>query len=139
MSAVEDYHQAMFKLLLQDVELTSALGGSRIYDRLPERIAPPYCVIGLMRSDDWSTSTEDGAALSFQIHVWSTQKSRSQCHALLQRIEALLVETGPGLTDHHHIHTRRQYSEIRRDRSTAHFHGVIRFRGVTERKIGSQN
>lgn len=139
LSPAEDYHQAIFKALLQDNDLLALLGGPHIFDRLPERIAPPYCVIGMMRIDDWSTASEDGSALTFQVHVWSKEKSRSQCNAVLQRAEEVLVNGALSLTDHHHIHTRRQYSEIRRDRNTAHFHGVTRFRGVTEPKIGVQN
>lgn len=131
-------YEAVFKRLLQDTELTQLLGSDRIFDRIPERVSPPYCVVGSMRSDDWSTATEEGAAITFMVHCWSDASSRQECEIILAKTSRCLLSLDT-LQGHELVQLRMQFSEIRRDRNSAHFLGVTRFRGVTEPLPDGQN
>ena len=53
----DDLVTSLFDALQSNPELTDALGGTKIFDKLPERIAYPYVVIGRTSTADWSTAT----------------------------------------------------------------------------------
>ena len=127
-----DLQETIFKALSQDNELLTLLGPNKVFDRVPERVDFPYIVIGRSTTSDWSTSTEDGETIVFFIHTWSRISSRSECHALQAQVKRVLAGSLAPLTDHHLINLRFQLAETRRDRVSEHFHGVLRFRAVTE-------
>ncbi len=131
-SSVSQLITGIFKALLTDAELVTLLGGAKIYDRLPEKIEPPYVVVGRTTTSDWSTSTEGGEAITLFIHVWSNALSGDEDYRIQDRLKHVLGSAEIALQDHQLIHLRFQYAETRRDRQSAHVHGVMRFRGVTE-------
>jgi hypothetical protein len=131
-SAALDLQQSIFKILLADSELGTELNGQKIYDQVPDRVKPPYVVVGRTTADDWSTSTENGEAVTVFIHVWSDSGSRRQCHVLQTHLKRLLHDQPQSLENHHLVALRLQFSETRRDLRSGHLHGVMRFRGVTE-------
>lgn len=130
-----DLQQTVFKALLADADLTAVLGSNKVYDRVPERVAAPYIVIGRTTVSDWSTSTEGGEAIVLFIHTWSKFTSRTQCHMLEAHIKRVLSAGDIDLADHHLINLRFQLAETRRDRAADHFHGVLRFLAITEPRI----
>jgi len=130
-----ELQQAIFKALSQDTELSTSLGADKIFDRVPERVGFPYIVIGRSATSDWSTSTEGGEAIVLYIHTWSSSASRSESHTLQAHVKRILAGTLPPLTDHHLVNLRFQLAETRRDRVSEHFHGLLRFRAVTEPQI----
>jgi len=131
-AAIAELQQAIFKTLVEDEDLIGKLGGVKIYDQVPERVALPYIVIGRTTSNDWSTSTEDGEAVTLFIHVWSRSGARTQCHELQQHLKRILHDTSQTLESNHLVALRLVFSETRRDQVSEHLHGVMRFRGVTE-------
>ncbi len=130
--AALDLRQAVYKTLVQDTDLMAALGGNRIFDRVPERVGFPYLVIGRTMASDWSTSTETGEAITLFIHSWSRSPGRNESHALQGHVKRILAAGLVPLADHHLVNLRFQLAETRRDRKSRHFHGVLRFRAVTE-------
>lgn len=124
--------ESVFKALLADPDLTTLLGSNAIFDRVPEKQSMPYLVIGRSTTSDWSTATEGGEAVIFFVHVWSKDTSRSEVHALQSKIKEVLTADLPPLDGHKLINFRFQLAETRRDRTDNHFHGVMRFRAVTE-------
>ncbi len=131
-AATLDLQQTIFKALVADLDLIAELDGQKIFDQMPERVAPPYIVVGRTTTSDWSTSTESGEAVTVFIHVWSDQGSRTQCYELQAHLKRILHDKSQSLDSHHLIALRLQFSETRRDRKSEHLHGVMRFRGVTE-------
>lgn len=130
--AARDLHRAIYRALLADDELTALIGPRKVFDRVPDRIAEPYVVIGQMSATDWTTATEGGEALVYTIHAWSGAKNRGQCLNIQTAISRILTSGSLTLSNNHLIANRRQFAEITRDRRSGHFHGVTRFRGVTE-------
>jgi len=133
-AASQELTSSVFKSLANDTSLVTLLGGPKIFDRLPEKLDPPYAVLGAMTCVDWSTATEGGEAHTFTIHVWSNSSDRRECQALLAKISSVLKTDLPDMPNHHLVHLREQFSETRRDRLAEYFHSFARFRGVTEPK-----
>ena len=133
-SASEDLIVAVFSALQTSDDLTNVLGGAKIFDQLPERVAYPYVVIGRTSATDWSTATEDGEAITFFIHCWSDAPGRSEISSLQHSIETVLDAGLPALADHDLIQLRRQISEIQRDYARGLVHGLMRYRAVLEPK-----
>ena len=131
-TASHELHQHVFKTLLSDTALMGLLGGEKVFDRVPERVAPPYVVMGQMSDTDWSTSTEDGKTISFTLHAWSKHRSREESHAILAQIEQALTEAAVTLPGHHLVSLRTLFSEVRRDAPSKNLHGIIRLRAVCE-------
>ena len=51
--------------------LTTALGGARIFDFIPQGQTPPYVRIGDETRSEWDTKTEHGWDATMTIHAWS--------------------------------------------------------------------
>ena len=130
--ACQELIAGLFEVLTTDAELQTLLGGAKVFDRVPERVAFPYVVIGRTSTTDYSTSTEDGVAIILFIHCWSQAAGREEVHAIQQRIEAVLEASPPGLAAHHLINLRNQFSEVQRDHGRGIMHGLTRYRAVLE-------
>lgn len=62
--------------LLADSYLNSTLVGTKIVDDAPAGQATPYISIDT-RSNDWSTSTEDGQEILLDLNVWTQAASQT--------------------------------------------------------------
>ena len=125
-------YAAAYQALAADTDLNAELGGSRLFDRVPQRARPPYVVLGDARSDDWSTATEDGEAIIFFVHIWTRSGHRRDNHSLQAHVKRVLIADGLTVEDHHLVALRYQFSDTRRDRLHGYLHAVLRFRAVTE-------
>ncbi|MEL6751340.1 MAG: DUF3168 domain-containing protein [Pseudomonadota bacterium] len=123
--------RACFEALDADADLTALLSNRRIFDRVPERVRPPYVVLGRSTVSDWSTATEDGEAIVFFVHTWSRGGDRAESNLVQEHVRRVLTEDvaveGASL-----IALRFQLAETRRDRPSGYLHGVMRFRAVIE-------
>jgi hypothetical protein len=133
--ASQELIASLFAALQSNTDLTNALGGTKIFDKLPERVAYPYVVIGRTSASDWSTATEDGAAITFFIHCWSETGQRSEVATLQQLIDSAIGSDLPPMEDHTLIHLRRQITEVQRDYARGLVHGLMRYRAVLEPKV----
>ena len=117
--------------LIDDSGLAQTLGGPKVFDHPPDRLRPPYIVIGRTVASDWSTSGDEGEAVVLFLHVWTKGEQRDRNHAAQADVRRALT-TEPELDGHHLVALRHELSETRRDPSTGHVHAVMRFRAVTE-------
>ena len=81
---------------------------------------------------DWSTGTEDGAEHELTLHVWSRAGGKHDVLAIVEAIKATLHDQSLSLEDHHHVNLRHQFSEARLDPDGETFHGIVRYRAVTD-------
>jgi hypothetical protein len=123
--------RACFHALATDTGLSDLLGTDRIFDRVPERVRPPYVVLGQSMVSDWSTATEDGEAIVFFVHVWSKSSAREECHAVQEAVKRVL-EAAVSITEADLVALRFQLADTRRDRPSGFLTGVIRFGAVIE-------
>lgn len=127
-----DLQKAAYAALIADSALLSLLGGNRIYDDVPQNAAFPYVVIDQMRVNDWSTGTERGSEHILMLHVWSRYDGKREAYEIADAIRERLDDAELALDDNRLINLTHQFSDLRRDADGESYHGVIRFRAVTE-------
>lgn len=130
--AAQELQEAIFKALIADTRLNTDLAEGRIYDRVPEKSAFPYVVLGRSTVSDWSTSTEDGERLVIFVHTWSRDASRAQTLEIHSHIKRILKTLPPALGDHRLINLRFQLADTKREHHEGLYHGLLRFQAVTE-------
>ena len=109
-----------------------ALIGDRIYDAAPRNAVFPYLGIGEMRFADWSTGTETGAEHRLTLHVWSRQPGKAESYAVMAAVTAALDDAALALDGHGLVNLRFESGSAARDPDGITWHGVMRFRAVTE-------
>lgn len=130
-SAVE-LQKAVFMTLGADASLTAAMGGSRIHDHAPANVAFPHITFGRTSIYDWSTGTEDGSEHIFTLHVWSKAKGKAETLEIMEVVKKALHDTNLELGGHRLINLRKEFEEARFDEDLSVYHGLLRFRAVTE-------
>ncbi len=132
LSASWDLQQSVYNFLINDAVLTSMLGGQSIYDDAPQRASYPYITFGRSSVRDWSTGTDLGKEHVITLHVWSKGGGKRETHEIIDKICEKLHDESLLLTDHDLINLRCEFSEARRTPDGEKYHGIVRYRAVTE-------
>lgn len=131
-SAAFALQQAIFSKLTSDTATAAALGGPRIYDDVPNRAEFPFMTFGQSTERDWSTGSDEGYEHTITLHAWSRGRGRKEVQAVIAAARDALHDQNLPLSGHRLINLRHEYSEVRRDGDGETFHGIARFRAVTE-------
>ncbi len=123
---------SIFQALANSPELTSLLGGERIYSNPPPAAQFPFITLGQTVNLDWSTGTEDGTEHSLTLHVWSRADSAAEVHEIIEVIRMVLHNQPLTLDDHYLVNLRHEFTEARIDPDGETLHGIVRYRAVTE-------
>ena len=126
---------ALQKAVVAALSADATLGGligDRIYDAPPRNTGFPYVSLGLTSIADWSTGTETGAEHQLVLHAWSREPGKKQCYAILEVVTAVLHDAALSLDGNALVNQRFEFAETRRDPDGITYHGVARFRAVTE-------
>jgi hypothetical protein len=134
MSASESWaiQRGIYQALVNSTDVTTLLGGARIYDDSPQAANLPFVSLGQSELRDWSTGTEDGAEHLLTLHVWSRADGKKQVHEIIEAIRGVLHDQHLMLPDHQLVNLRHEFSEARPDPDGDNFHGIVRYRAVTE-------
>ena len=132
LSASWDLQQSVYNFLINDSVLTSKLGGQSVYDDVPQRAGFPYITFGQSQVRDWSTGSEAGKEHILTLHVWSKAGGKRETHEIIETICAALHDKALTLVDHQLVNLRCEFSEARRSADGEKFHGIVRYRAVTE-------
>ena len=124
--------RSVYQALANSSELSSLLGGPRIYDDAPPAAAYPFVTLGQSLVRDWSTGTEDGGEHVLTLHVWSRAGGKKRTHDIIEAIKSALHDKKLPLSDHDLINLRHEFAEARLDPDGDTFHGIVRYRAVTE-------
>lgn len=131
-AAAADLQKALFAALEGDAALVAALGGARIYDHVSANAAFPYLTFGRTSIYDWSTGTESGTEQLFTLHVWSKARGKREALAIMEIVRQRL-DVGPLALDAQHlVNLTLEFAEVRYDEDLSVYHGLLRFRAVTE-------
>lgn len=126
-----ELQKAILAALKGDATLTAAIG-QRVYDHAPADVPFPYLSFGRTSIYDWSTGTESGTEQLFTMHVWSKAKGKKETLELMERARAVLDAAALVLDGHKLVNLRQEFSEVRYDDDLSVYHGLLRFRAVTE-------
>ena len=124
--------QSVFAKLASDSALLALLGSPRIYDDVPQGSDFPYLTFGQSVARDWSTGSEDGNEHVLTLHVWSQAKGKKEAHEIMGALRTALHDQSLTLSGHRLVNLRHEHSEARRDTDGETYHGIARFRAVTE-------
>ena len=124
--------RGVYRALAGSIDLTTLLGGIRVYDDAPQAAPYPFITLGQSVVRDWSTGTEDGAEHDLTLHVWSRSDGKKQVHQIIDVIRTVLHDQPLTLADHNLVNLRHELSEARLDPDGDTFHGIVRYRAVTE-------
>jgi hypothetical protein len=113
--------RGVYQALAGSSDVATLLGGARIYDDAPQDAAFPFVTLGQSVIRDWSTGT-----------VWSRGGGKKQTLEIIETIKAVLHDQPLLLADHHLVNLRHEFSEARLDPDGDTFHGIVRYRAVTE-------
>jgi len=124
--------QSLLGKLARDATLLSLLGAPRVYDDVPQGADFPYLTFGHSLARDWSTGTDEGSEHILTLHVWSQAKGRKEAHEIMGAVRSALHDQVLSLTGHRLINLRHEFSEARREPDGEIYHGIVRYRAVTE-------
>ncbi len=124
--------RAIYDRLTTDAGLSALLGGPRIHDDVPRGTEPPYVTLGQSTVRDWSTGGDDGHEHTLTLHVWSRTDGRRQVHEIMGAVRAALHDAALAPTGHRLVNLCQEFAETRRDADGKTYHGLLRFRAVTE-------
>jgi len=124
--------KAIFEKLTSDAPTLAALGGPRVYDDAPARTEFPFVTFGQSSERDWSTGSDEGYEHLVTLHVWSRARGSREAEQVIAAARAALHDQDLTLSGHRLINLRHEFSEARRDSDGETFHGIARFRAVTE-------
>lgn len=124
--------KAAYQALKADSALTALLGSAWLHDDVPQNTAFPYVVLEQMRLNDWSTGTELGSEHILMLHIWSRYDGKREALEIADAIRSALDDAELVLDDNRLINLTHQYSDLKRDPDGRSYHGVMRFRAVTE-------
>ena len=124
--------QSVYATLADDTAVLALLGGQRIYDDVPQGTPFPYLTFGQSTLRDWSAGSEPGDEHVLTLHVWSRAAGRKQTHAIMGALRSALHDAPLALDGHRLVNIRHEFSEARRDPDGDTYHGIVRYRAVTE-------
>lgn len=124
--------RALHDGLVGHAPLVAALGGPKIWDEPPRTAAFPYVTLGEARVSDWSTGSSTGHEHALTLHVWSRQGGQTEAQVVAGEIIAALEQVSLAPVGQRLVNLRFATADIRREADGKTWHGVVRFRAVTE-------
>ena len=131
-SAGLELQKSIFSALTSSPAVTGLLGGAHVFDDVPSGAAYPYLTIGESAARDWSTGTEPGDEHILTLHVWSRAAGRMEAHEIMGAVRAALHDVPLTVAGYRLINLRHEFSDARREPDGETYHGVVRYRAVTE-------
>lgn len=124
--------KAVHAALSSDAAVRELLGGAQVFDDVPQATRYPYVTIGQSTERDWSTGDDDGSEHLLTLHVWSRKAGRQEVRAIMEAVRQALHDRALATPGHRLVNLRHEFSEARRDTDGETYHGIVRYRAVTE-------
>jgi hypothetical protein len=123
---------AIHAALIADGALTALLGGPKVYDEPPPAAALPYVTLGEARSSNLGTHSEPDHEHQLTLHVWSRQGGHREAQLVTGALMQALDDAPLTLSGHRLVNLRFAVADVRREADGRTYHGLVRFRAVTE-------
>ncbi|MBO6918241.1 MAG: DUF3168 domain-containing protein [Rhizobiaceae bacterium] len=102
--------QALYETLHADASLTALMGGNKVFSQIALNTEFPFILICNWRSEDWSTSSDNGELHHFDFEIWDDAASSLLRQNLGSRIYELLHEQSLELDFGHLVNLRFENS-----------------------------
>jgi hypothetical protein len=123
--------KAMLSRLAADPSVAALLGGSGIYDDVPQGTRPPYVSFGDIATRDWSTKDARAEEHFATLFVWSRERGRKQAYEIIAAIDAALAGAALVLDGHRLVSLSTTFWTVAREGEN--YRGIVRLRAATER------
>jgi hypothetical protein len=123
--------KAMLSRLAGDPALAALIGGSAVYDDVPQGTRLPYVSFGDIATRDWSTKEARAEEHFATINVWSRERGRKEAHEIIAAIDAALDGAALALEGHRLVNLSTTFWTVAR--AGENYRGVVRLRAATER------
>ncbi len=124
--------KSVYEALTSDTSVTGLLGGAKIFDSAPQAANYPYLTLGESVDPDWSLGSEDGPERILTLHVWSRSNGDKEANDIIEAIRSALQNGPVAVNDDQRVELRHEYTGTRRDPNDEAYHGIVRYRTVTE-------
>ena len=131
-SAGWELQKSIHAELIGDAAITALLGGPRVWDDVPRGAEFPYLTFGQSTARDWSTGTEEGNEHILTLHVWSRANGEREAHEIMAAVRDALHDAELAVAGHRLVNLRHEFSDAMRVPDGESYHGVVRYRAVTE-------
>jgi hypothetical protein len=122
--------KAVLVALQGDATLMAMIGG--VHDHVPQDAAFPYVTLGEDDVAPFGSKTFQGTEHGLAIHVWSRARGRAETKAILARLRAVLDQAALAPVGHALVDVRFTGEVTERESDGLTYHGVARFRAVTQ-------
>ena len=123
---------AIHHALTIDTALSAILGSAKVYDEPPRHADFPYVTLGEARVTDFSAGDDALQEHQLTLHVWSRQGGHKQAHIITGALLQALDDAPLSPQGQHLVNLRFTSADIRREGDGRTYHGLVRFRAVTE-------
>jgi hypothetical protein len=124
--------KGIYETLKQNPAITGLLGGPNIYADAPQNANYPYLTFGESVTRDWSSGSEEGLEHILTLHVWSRASGKKETHEIIEAIRDALKGGAVPVDEHRFVNLRHEFSEARQDPDGETYHGIVRYRAVSE-------
>ena len=124
--------QSVRDYLSQDATLKTLLNSLEVFDEAPRAATPPYVTFGDFQVKDWSTSTDIGFEILWDIDVWSIQTSSKEALIIAEQIRHLLQDVTLALTGFNLISNTQQSAVIKRENNARYISISTKYRSTLE-------
>lgn len=112
--------------------LSAASPSLVVYDQPIPDVVPPYVLIGETTAIDAGTKTKTGQEHTITLHFWSTYDGTKEVHDMFGEAYALLHEASLSIAGFTCVFCRFEFSDVFEDQDGQTWHGVQRYRILTE-------
>lgn len=130
---------AIYSALANDATLTTLLGSSgRVFNGVGAGQSTPYVDVAEATAVNYRTSSGDAQEHTITLHVWTeqysgeTESARQRVAKLMARVRDVMHYNPLNMSAGNMPNLICEFNEVMRDPDGISWHGVLRFRAVTE-------
>lgn len=132
MTSVLLLQQWLFDNLSRQAKISALIGKDKVFDHVPTQTSFPYITLGHSLIYDWSTSSDHGEEHFLTIHIWAKGTGRKQVLEIISAVSDALDVAEAEQAGFNLINLTSMGMEARYEDSRNTYHGVMRYRAVTE-------
>lgn len=122
--------KAVYEALSHDEQLAMLVTG--VYDYVPQGSSLPYVSIGQLTAEEFGSHTTEGMNVLIQIDTWYRGTGRKGLRTIMGNVYRVLHKSALAVEGQHLIDIRFEFADTDLDPDGVTFHGVQRFRALTQ-------
>lgn len=125
--------KAIRRALARNKEVTDLLSrADALEDDAPRHGSFPFLTFGQTAELDWSAGAREGSQHTVTLHVWSRAGDKQETQDIIDKVRRTLKSAPIILDGDRPVDLQHEFSEARLDEEGDAYHGIVRYRAVTE-------